>query len=76
MAEFLNKIIPNVMARTDIFWEIAEESILPEETRKPSRGSPNTVILASSFQSGCAMMPTEYPCACSNLVIMACPKEG
>ena len=28
MAEFLNKIIPNVMARTDIFWESFRDTFI------------------------------------------------
>ena len=31
---------------------------IPAETKKPSLGTPSTEIEASSFQSGCAMIPT------------------
>ena len=34
------------------------ESMVPLDTKNPSRGSPNTVTDAVSFQSGCAMTPT------------------
>ena len=40
------------------------ESILPAVTKNPRRGAPSIEIDLSSFQSGCAIIPTVYPCDC------------
>ena len=52
------------------------ESMLPDETRKPRRGSPSTATLVGSVQSGWAMKPTRYPRDSSSLVMIAEPNEG
>ena len=52
------------------------ESMFPALTKNPSLGSPKTVMLFASFQSGWAMIPTLKPRLSSRRLMIAWPKDG
>ena len=49
---------------------------MPDETRNPKRGSPNTFTLSGSRQFGCAIMPTVKPFASRMREMIAVPNDG
>ena len=51
------------------------ESMLPDDTKNPSRGRPNSQTEEGSVQSGWQMTPTRKPWASSMRDTMAMPNE-